>query len=186
MAPLRPAEARRLDRYLGELSAALAPLAADDRAEIVREARSHVVERLGRPEGDLEVILGDMGPPAAYAASFREARGDRTPAAADDGGSTTGQLMRRGAGAAAAVLHGVAALLVLVALYKLAWPSRIGVWSLPAMDPEKVRLHFSVGSDPPAGNDLLGLWMVPLALVLAVALVALARLAKRGGRAQTS
>jgi hypothetical protein len=184
MAPLRPAEARRLDRYLGELSAALAPLAADDRAEIVREARSHVVERLGRPEGDLEVILGDMGPPAAYAASFREARDDRTPAA-DDDGSATGQLLRRGAGAAAAVLHGVAALLVLVALYKLAWPSRIGVWSLPAMDPEKVRLHFSVGSDPPAGNDLLGLWMVPLALVLALALVALARLAKRG-RAQTS
>jgi hypothetical protein len=178
MRPLRPDDARRVDRYLGELSAALSPLPAAERAEIVREARSHVVERLGRREGDLDVILGDMGPPAEYAGSFLEARGVDPEARADPQPppTTAGRLAQRGARVAAAVLHGLASLLMVVAFYKLVWPSRVGVWSLPPEDAERVRLHFSVGSDPPPGNDIFGVWLIPLALALAVALVALARL----------
>ena len=184
MRPLRSDDARRAERYLGELGAALSPLPRGERDEIVREARSHIVERLGRREGDLDVILGDMGPPSEYAGSFLEGRDDGVEPSADPRHprSAAGRLARRGGTAIAAVLHGVAALLVVAALYKLAWPGHIGVWSLPPEGAERVRLHFSVGADTPPGRDVLGMGLVPLALSLAAALVALARLGTRGLR----
>jgi uncharacterized membrane protein len=190
---MRPNDAGRVRRYLDELSAALAPLAADERGEIVSEAHSHIVERLARPEGDLDIILGDLGTPREYAAAFLDpastqadasAAGTQPPIASPSFAERPSSISRAVVAAAGAglvsLLRAGAVVLVVTALFKLLMPGEMGVWSLPATPPARLRIHFAVGDDViTQGREILGLWLVPLALSLAAGLWALSRLTRR-------
>lgn len=190
---MRASDAARVRRYLDELSAALAPLAADERGEIVSEAHSHIVERLARPEGDLDIILADLGTPREYAAAFLDsppgtadasAAGDRPPIASPSSAHRPSSIPRAVVDAAGvglvSLLRAGAVVLVVAALFKLLMPRQMGLWSLPATPPTRVRLHFAVGDDViTQGREIRGLWLVPLALSLAAGLWALARLTRR-------
>jgi hypothetical protein len=171
MRPMRTGERPRTEAYLQELTVELAALPWGEREEIVREARSHILERLSRHEGDLDVILQDMGPPARYAASFLEGRDPDAPTAPASG-TPLQRTVLMAARLVGAALNGGAGLLVLIALYKLAWPGRMGVWREPPTVPGKdLHLEFGFGVDiVPAGREILGYWLVPLALAAAAAL----------------
>jgi hypothetical protein len=172
---VRPAEADRVERYLAELTAALAPLAPRERSEIVQEARTHIVERLGRREGDLDIILQDMGPAAEYAAPFLD--GHEAPAPLPH--PSRPRAVRWMVGAAAAVLQAFAVLVAVLALYELAAPGDIGLWVQQATDASARTFRFSIGGETPPGDEILGWLLVPLALLLGVALLAAARLLRR-------
>jgi hypothetical protein len=121
-----------VEHYLRALRQALAALPDDERDELVAEVRSHLAERAGR--GDADVLAG-FAAPEAYAAEFL---GERALAGAIARGSSWalgGALLsgaRTGAAAIAvvplAILHVIAAALVILAALKPLFPGHIGVF----------------------------------------------------------
>jgi hypothetical protein len=173
----------RIDQYLAVLNRALAGLPPDEREDIVREARSHILERAGRHEGDLDIILQDMGPPELYANSFLDGRLPPIPVGSA-GRWTPRAFLRMGARVVAAFLSAVGGLLAVIATYKLFWPSSVGVWQEPPLNPKaNVRLVFRAGIDGvPPGDEVLGYWLIPIAGLLASLFFVIARGLVRSGR----
>lgn len=156
-----------LERYLRELARCLAPLPPDERTEIVREAESHLLDRVETGVA-LRRALDDLGDAPGYARRFVEDHRVETALASGSAWRmllAAGGLLGRGAAAfvgffAFLVLFVLALALVATGLLKPLFPAEIGAW-----------LHadgFSFGwtGDPgPGDRELLGWWMVPVGLV---------------------
>jgi hypothetical protein len=66
----------RLERYLNSLEAALKPFPVSDRAEIITEIKSHVLDALDRdPQANLDSILAALGEPETVANRYLLERG---------------------------------------------------------------------------------------------------------------
>ncbi|MEM7355199.1 MAG: hypothetical protein AAF657_30595, partial [Acidobacteriota bacterium] len=165
----------RVDDYLRRLGWALSPLPEADRAEIVAEARSHLLESASRP-GGVEAAARALGEPESYARSFLE---NYEISASLGSGSpwrmlaTASRLVGRGLVAFFGmlfffVLYTVSASLALVALLKPVFPDRVGMWT-----GERV---FALGfvTDVPSSQEHLGYWIVPLCLAGALLVYRLA------------
>jgi uncharacterized membrane protein len=158
-----------LEQWLRRLRWSLSRLAAHDREEIVREARSHIEERVAAGHA-LDTVLADFGPAERYAHQFV----DEIEAYAALGSQRTGDLARfitsrshRNVIAAATLLAllvfaVIAASVIFMLVLKILDPVHTGVW---------VGANFTligVIDDPSTGRDLLGLWMFPLAALLSL------------------
>jgi hypothetical protein len=152
-----------VERYLRALRQALAALPDAERDELVAEVRSHLADRAAR--GDADVLAG-FADPEAYAAEFLA---ERALAGAIARGSSwaLGAALFSGArtGAAVlavvplAVLHVVAAALVVLAALKPLFPGHVGVfvsdggpWAVGAWE-----RGASAGV-----REVLGWWVVPV------------------------
>jgi uncharacterized membrane protein len=177
--------ARTLEGYLSELRARLRSLPEAEVSEILEELRSHVRESAGPGDGSLPEILDRLGSPEELASLYVT---DRLLVRASRPGSPW--LLARGLFRWASVsVAGSVALLGLVigyvvagsffvaALVKPFAPGRAGLWRLAGGE-ISLRLGL-VASPPPAGEELLGFWIVPLGLLLGSAAAWLtARLAR--------
>ncbi len=181
---LRNKRLELLEAYLAEVAAELRPLRAPEVREIVRELRSHVLERLeikGNQES-LTRVLERLGDPRAIAREHLEARsGPRemhysTPDAISESpsallgwvaGSARTAMVLVGSGLA----YGFALCWLCTALAKPFRPANVGLWLLPDASGD---LNLSLGSHAAGavGRDLLGWWIVPLGLALGFAVAA--------------
>ena len=168
--------AAELETYLGRLEAALAALPAEERREILLETRSHVLERARRaPARALPDLLAELGPPEAYARQFlpdETPPGQATPRARR--GSTTlaglAELTTRGWRGLPLLLvfgaaYALAGIVLLFVLGELVDPIGTGVFVDPRPDGTS-RIHVLVSSDGAPGRDVLGRWLLPIALAI--------------------
>jgi hypothetical protein len=177
-----------LDAYIAELDTALASLPAGDREEILLETRSHAAERMQRdPTMHIEDVLKEFGDPQTYALEFLPKRSQdadgptlaNVASVATNGWKSFPILLLVAAG------YGIASLFVFIAIAKLIEPSATG-WYV-----RTIGEHQSTGlviSDPNhGGRDVLGFWLVPIALGLAGAIHwLLSRLLRRVARKPSS
>ena len=159
----------RIESYLARVRVALRGLPARDIDDILRELRSHVDELAGK-EG-VGAALESLGDPLNLARTYRS---ENQIMRAECSGSPLVVLqgLRQASGGTGARVAATA-LYVLGyfgmgtlwagALEKLLAPSRGGLWYTPG---DFWSLTLIVGGDPPAGaRELLGWWLVPIAVL---------------------
>ena len=163
--------ARRLDAYLAELRRRLAPLTESERADIVAELRSHVLDSAGPvpTESAIAEALGRLGPAEHLAAQYvtnrvlAGAERSRSPWALVRG---LARVAGRGVAGVSALVgcllgYGLAASFAAAALRKPMAPDRVGLWRL---GPDTFSLTLGFGGAP-SGEELLGWWIVPIGLL---------------------
>jgi len=163
--------APKIDRYLARVRVALRGLPEREIEDILRELRSHVVDMSGAEESGVEAALQSLGDPLELARTYRSenemvrAQCSGSPLVILPGlrlasGGTVGRVT-----ASALYVFGyfVMGTLWAGALEKVLAPSRGGLWYTPG---DFWSMTLLVGGDPPAGaRELLGWWVVPLALL---------------------
>jgi len=162
---------QEIDAYVRRLLWALQALPHDDRLNIASEIHGHLAEYATRGADAFERALARMGSPDALARSYVE---EFELAGAVNRASPVTLLLNilnRGTrsilafivGLVALSLYGVAAACALVAVAKFISPANVGAWKGE---------HFAgagIMDVPPAGaHELLGYWIVPVALVIAL------------------
>ncbi len=165
-----------IDGCLAEVRRGLRGLSAGETADILEELRSHIVDR-ARETGELTPAstaaavtgLGDLRDLAgAYAAGRIAAPVEerRSPWWMLGAAFRLARLSVWGFGMfiASLVGYGVGAALVLTALIKPFAPKYAGLWM--SGHGETFSLDLGVRSNPVAGQELLGWWVIPIGLVL--------------------
>jgi hypothetical protein len=158
-----------IDRYLDRVRASLKGVPPAQVEEILLELRGHVTER-SEADGDSAAALRSLGDPEDLA---RQYRADAVAARAECTWSPIAilhslTLLRRGSAAGWAVLaltalgYAWAFALAGAAIEKLLSPRDVGLWSAPGGG-SWPRLMVD-GPGPPGARELLGWWIVPLAL----------------------
>jgi hypothetical protein len=168
----------RLGKYLRKVRSNLHGMPASEADEVVRELRSHVLDRVG---GDLnEINIGDalarLGEPEEVARinlSMRiaaRAAGRTSQVVVTQTIVQLARLSIRGFFTLllSAVGYAFAASWILTAIAKPFAPERVGLWLLP--DPTG-DLSFSLGrsASPVVGQDVLGWWIIPIGLAVGLA-----------------
>jgi hypothetical protein len=175
---------RKIDSYFAELRGALRGVDGHQAEEFVQELRSHIEERVSEQEpseaAKLDEIFSALGSPKDLAADFR------VIAFLSSGGHRRSpvhflvRLFQRAGmsvagfflllGAVAGYLFG--GILLLCAIAKFNYPNTAGLWRIPDAGGD-LNLSFRLGAGvpPPGSQELLGWWIVPLALLAAVALI---------------
>lgn len=158
-----------LSAYLRELRWALAGLPANDRDEILAEVESHLLDRVEQGV-TLPDALAALGSPVSYAKPFVETH--RTTMALTNGRVTDLMpvLAARVARSARAALG-----LVIIAAIWIPTIVFVGTAGVKLFHPEVTGLWVSntvcfVGTidDPSTATELLGMWIFPVAALLAV------------------
>jgi uncharacterized membrane protein len=176
---MSPSWEREVDDYLRRLRYALAPLPAEERSEIVREARSYFLDRMegaGDPATAFLRAVEGLGAPEEYAGAFVD---DYQITVAVSGGSGVAMLrqglrmVERGAKALVGFalllpLFAVAGALVLIAILKPVFPENVGAWFAPELG--VMGIGFVTAETAASAPDLLGYWIIPVNLMLAVLL----------------
>jgi uncharacterized membrane protein len=155
----------------------LASLPADERDDIVAEARSHLQEKLDRGARIEEAIDG-LGAPEDFARAFITERALLSALGSRDSLGLLAALAQRSirnartmsATAGCVVVWGLALVVCAVAAAKIFDPSHVGMWIGGR--------QFFLGAidDPSRGHEVLGLWIFPIAFLV----LFLARLTSRG------
>lgn len=172
----------RIGAYLRRLRWALAPLPAEDREEIVREIHSHLLDRSGPGAAapvPFETVERELGPPEGLARRYLE--GYEISVALGSGSAwrmlhTALRLLGRGGSALGVFFIGLLYLAALAflgtALLKPVFPENVGLWT--GGQPPVFFLGFVDLPVRPGVREVLGYWVIPLALGAALALYALA------------
>jgi hypothetical protein len=176
----------KIESYLGKLRASLRGLGNEEVNDIIKELRSHIVEKstvngeLGAREVD--ATLTGLGNPQDLAseyltdASLSRAEVSRSPI------QILASLFRWASLSVAGffVLIGslvgyfLGAAFILCALLKPVHPHSAGLWSFHDSSGDlELSLRLGFGNAPSPGHDVLGWWIVPIGLVAGFGLVML-------------
>jgi len=171
------------DTYLSRLRTALAGLPAPEVEEILREFRSHIVERQEvEGQSNSQRIFGELGPPEGIAALYRtdalvaRARLTLSPLLVLKAVSRVATKSLLGFVSLMLALFGylTGAAFLWCAVMKPIWPQRIGLW---------VSDHrFSMGDMVDRGahaQELLGWWIIPIGLICGLVIILLTTLLLR-------
>jgi uncharacterized membrane protein len=174
-----------LESYLQKLRSALRDLPSGEVEDIVREIRSHVLDRAegsGQPaDTGISSALDALGTPESLASQyvtehlFSRAEVSRSPWLIQRSIFRWATLSIAGFFVLLASLVGyfLGASLVIAAFAKFVNPHRAGLWMVRLGDHSAgVTLMVLGQANPPAGaTDLLGWWYVPIGLVAGVGLL---------------
>jgi hypothetical protein len=169
-----------LDLYLQTVGDHLGSLTPEDRREIIRELRSHVLDCVkgDLSHGNISAALQTLGDPAEIARiniRMRETAniGERTPLTA---APPIARLLTLGGEGVLTIIFSLAGYLfagcwIVTALAKPLWPDRVGLWRLP--DPTG-DLSLSLGRHTEGiGHDILGWWIIPIGIAVGIVCAAL-------------
>jgi uncharacterized membrane protein len=174
-----------VNEYLARLERALHVLPAAERREILLETRSHILDRSAGAAGGVSAILAELGSPDRYAQQFVA----QEPVAIASAGmlGDVARVAARGWRSLPLLLlafmgYGIAALCVIVALWKLFEPDGVGfIMRNSATGRGSIGLVLS--DRVAAQGDVLGWWIVPIGAAIAVTIhLGLAALLRRGAR----
>ena len=161
-----------LQLYLSRMEGALARLSDSERREILLETQSHVAEQAERsPMLSVPEILEELGAPEAYARTFLV---DQDPAPARRPGVLHG-LARLATGSWTALplllfvlcCYSVAVFMLFVTVLEIQEPATTGFWVEQTATGRDVSLALSGPLIPGRGPDLLGGWIIVIALSVA-------------------
>ena len=172
-------ERDRIDAYLASLSRHLSPLDRVEADEVLREIESHVDDALeaqaaANEPADAARILAGFGPPRELAAKYvaHVLRGTPPPAGFR-AIQRVGTHATRGLYWMTALSgYGLAAALALVAIVKPLTPSTLGLWANASGN---VAVLGMFQQSPPGMHEVLGWWIVPLAIAPAIGALYLTR-----------
>jgi len=173
---------RMIADYVRRLRWSLQAIPSEDRTGIVREIESHLTDSLAAGPDRLDASLSALGSPHALAARFVQEYRLAGALAEDRPAPLIGAMLVRsgrsvaafGAVLAAMLLYLFAFCFAAVAVTKPLFPAHVGLWSLPQGG------AFGILTDPPAAPEVMGLWILPVALAGALGCYALATLVLRG------
>lgn len=166
----------RLETWLRDVRKGLSGLPRPEIEETLQELRSHVIDRLDSNRGQigLDAVLSGLGDPAEVArlnveARMKTADSDRDSilvqlrAAARLGWRGTRLFL------ASAFGYGLALGCLVLTVAKIIAPDRFGLWRIPDSGGD---LSISLGGYTPysGAHDILGFWIIPLGLAVAVTL----------------
>ena len=158
--------------YMRTLASRLGQLDKADAGEVMREIEGHIRDVVEQAQArgkttDIHALLQGFGPPEALAAPYvAHIRTGAPPPAGFGVIQRVRQTVTRGlyySGGASG--FGVALGLLLLALAKLVQPSQVGVWSTAGGN--SIAIAWS-GSPYLQAEELLGYWLVPMALLASV------------------
>ena len=165
---------KKIDRYLQDLSAALRALPTEQASDIVKELRSHIVEK-ATASGDMtpavvDSVLTDLGRPEDLASLYLtddlqvRALASRSPLLILRSLFRWASISFAGFFVLMGSLLGyfLAAALVACALLKPIHPLTAGLWLIPNGADYEISIRLGFGSVPSGGRDLLGWWIVPI------------------------
>ena len=161
----------KIDSYLARVRTALCGLPEGEIEDILRELRSHAVELSGKDGQGIDQALESLGDPVALAKTYR-AENQLVQAECSGSPLVILQGLRHAAGnrlgrvaATALYLFGYIHLFILwaAAAEKLITPSRAGLWYVPGDIWSLTLVVFDY--PPPGARELLGWWIVPIALL---------------------
>lgn len=168
-----------INDYLKSLSRHLSRLDRADADEVIREITSHVDDALEAQAAtqqpiDAAQILAGFGSPRELADRYVEhvLRGSPPPPGFRAIQRVRKQATRGLYWATAVSGYGIALALVLVAIYKPLAPSALGLWANAS---GSVAVLGVFQQSPPGMRDVLGWWIIPIALGAAVAAFYLTR-----------
>lgn len=172
---------QKVNQYLAALRSNLETMPPAEREEILREITAHIHDSAEETGSSIETVLGRLGSPQAVAAEYRTDTLMRKAAT-----SFSPLLLLRAAGRlatktaagfavflCAVVGYSLSCGMILTALLKPFFPRQIGLWVGPH--------HFTFGfwgqpiggfgfglftSDHVGVRELLGIWYIPVALVI--------------------
>jgi hypothetical protein len=171
----------KIDEYLGQLRAGLRKLPSDQVTDIVEEIRSHVLDTAGpretMTEAGVRETLSRLGPASALASTYvtqnllGEAARSRSPWMLLKSTFRWATLSLQGLFVflGAVIGYSLAAIFSFCALAKPINPHRVGVWRVQ----DGFSLHMGLSHEVPPGQEVLGWWLVPLALIVSFILVLL-------------
>ncbi len=173
-------EPQKIDAYLEKLRRQLRGLHDGEITEILKELRSHILDKTTSSGDRIETVLAALGSPDELAGQYTtdgllaRAEVTRSPLRILDSLFRWASLSVAGVfvllGSIAGYFLGGA--LVLCALLKSIHSHTAGLWLLPGVAGDTVlslRLGFS--SVPAGGRELLGWWIVPIGLAVGLGLV---------------
>jgi len=170
-----------LEAYLARLLSALNGMTVSERADIVEEIRAHVLERAETSALTITETLERLGPADELARDYcrgaliRKASTRFSPWLILRAAYAWAKTGSQGFGVFLAALLGysLGGGFVLVALIKPIFPAETGLW----MGDGFFNLGFRTTLPP--GRELLGIWLIPVCLVLGGLILALTTLAMR-------
>ncbi len=182
--PTITSQQTRMDAYLAELRTHLRSLPHEQMLDIVEEIRSHIRDTAAADgamtEASLNAALHRLGPASALAATYLTenllARAERTrsPWLFLKSSLHWASLSVQGffVFLGALIGYSLAAAFSFCALAKPLNPHRVGLWRIDA-DSFSLHLGLSRSLPTPPGHEVLGWWITPLGLVVAMILVLL-------------
>lgn len=176
-----PADAqRRMDDYLDRLRRCLRSMRDEDALEIVKELRSHILDKTEGTANptSVDAALGGLGTPEDLAAEYlandlvSRAQATRSP------WLVLHSLFRWASLSIAGFLLLVPSLVSYLVSVVFAWaaffkpihPSETGLWVIPKANDYELSLHMGFGAAPVGGHEVLGWWIIPIGLGLGVGL----------------
>jgi uncharacterized membrane protein len=174
------------ETYLRQLERDLARMPADERGKIVQEIRSHLAERAAVGPQMLRAAITQLGPPSSLARSFVD---DWQLSGALERGPSwrilLAMLQRVWRSLAAVVictvtcvLYAFAVAFLIIAVMKPITPGNVGMWAGQNGGIGDFGVIFGTVHTT---AELLGWWIIPIALVCAVFCYFAAALIMRGG-----
>lgn len=162
----------QLDSYLNDLRIHLGTLTIAERDEIVKEIGAHVRDSAEESGAAIETVLGRLGPAKELAAEYRDgllirkASHSISPVVLL---RATLRLATKGVFGIFVFFCGIIGYslgvgFVFVALAKAIVPSHAGAW---VQDGRLIAAGGFVYSVPSGAHEVLGMWVIPLALTLA-------------------
>lgn len=173
---------RKIDAYLARLQRALQNLREEDAKEIVRELRSHILDKVASEESatpaGIDGALAGLGSPEDLAAEYltndlvSRAQATRSP-------WLVLRSMFRWASLSlggflllipSLVSYFISIVFAWAAFFKPIHPESTGLWMIPRGQDFELSLHMGFAAPPAAGHELLGWWIIPIGLGLGVGL----------------
>jgi uncharacterized membrane protein len=167
---------QKVDAYLMELRRCLGELPAEEVNDILREIRSHILEKAeangGLSEERLVGILKALGRPEDIAPLYQadsimaRARASFSPAVVLRGMLRWAMISARGfvIFLAGLIGYGLGVGFVLAGIGKIFAPAEVGAWLSPG--------GFSIGTNSnPAAREVMGFWLIPVGLTLGSLLI---------------
>lgn len=176
------------ETYIAQLERELAAMPAAERGRIVQEIGGHLAERAEVGPQMLHATIVQLGTPRALARSFLDDWALSGALKRGGGPRILWVILRRAWRSFAAVVIGTVGVLLylfsacfgLVAVMKPITPHNVGLWRGPDGHVENFGIIYGMTHN---GPELLGWWVVPISIVLAVALwIAAGWIMRRGGK----
>jgi HAAS len=179
---------KSVDSYLASLRKHLRDLADQDARDIVEEIRFHILDKTSKDTSPETVasILDRLGTPEELAGRYRT---DELMKRAQSSGSlfltlcslfrwATLSLVGLTVFAASVIGYALGGILVIVGFYKLIYPRNGGIWFNPrpggkGIDGEAGFSFVSGGTWIHPGHEIIGMWLVPIGLILGSGLLLL-------------
>ena len=170
----------QIQNYLDLLSRRLSKLSATDRDEILREISSHIQDRLTEPGATIDLVLERLGTPEQVAAGYRDRILMKKASHSYSPITVLRATMRLATRGVSGVIVCFCAMfgyligggLVLLGFLKPIFPNHAGLW-LGGPQPNSGLLF---PAPAPPAHEVLGIYLIPIALFLGCLLILLTTL----------